>query len=56
MKNKTKKMYCICLDYEKESLMLYNFADFKKDVVAEYKRLGLYKPEYTVVEVKVIIK
>ena len=50
-----QKMYCICLRYEKDKPYLYNFTKTKKEALEDYKRIGLYKPNYTVIQVEVKI-
>jgi len=55
LSRETQTMYCICLRYGKDKPYLYNFTKTKKECLEDYKRIGLYKPEYTVIRVEVVI-
>jgi hypothetical protein len=55
-KVKTMKGWGILLRYENNSPYLFCISRFKADVMDEYKKSNLYKPEYKVIPVEITFK
>ena len=57
MKKKTikhsRKGYAICLKYEKDKPYIFSPDFLKKEVEYQYKKTGLYKPQYTIIPIQI---